>query len=153
MQLKLTSGNRPKILVWEQLVTDQTDPWQVIPRQVFTPYYCLLISVAFVVLCRVGCLWVTDVYKIYRTHSQYLYGLVIGTPDIFCIDRVFIKSSNKSTNDNNYRLLVGAPKSFDPLQPNVKSPGVLFRCPIDNDIITNCEEVIVDTTGETFVLA
>ena len=41
---------------------DQTDPWQVVSRQVFTPYDCLLISVAFVVLCRVGCLLVIDVY-------------------------------------------------------------------------------------------
>ena len=29
---------------------DQTDPWQVVPRQDFTPYDCLLISIAFVVL-------------------------------------------------------------------------------------------------------
>ena len=40
---------------------DQTDPWLVVPRQVFTPYDCLLILVAFVVLCRVGCLWITGV--------------------------------------------------------------------------------------------
>ena len=40
---------------------DQTDPWQVVPRQVLTPYDCLLISVAFVVLYRVGCLWVPGV--------------------------------------------------------------------------------------------
>ena len=40
---------------------DITDPWQVVPRRVFTPYDYLLISVAFVVLCRVGCLWVTGV--------------------------------------------------------------------------------------------
>ena len=26
---------------------DQTDPWQVVAREVFTPYDCLLISVAF----------------------------------------------------------------------------------------------------------
>ena len=38
-----------------------SDPWQVVPRHVFTPYHWLLISVAFVVLCRVGCLWVTGV--------------------------------------------------------------------------------------------
>ena len=38
------------ISVGEQLDTDQTDPWQVVPRQVFTPYDYLLISVAFVVL-------------------------------------------------------------------------------------------------------
>ena len=46
-----------------KLATDQTDPWQVVPRQVFTPYDCLLISVAFVVLYPVGCLWVTRVRK------------------------------------------------------------------------------------------
>ena len=48
------------IPVWEQLATDQTDPWQVVPRQVITPYDCLLISVAFVVLCRVDGLWVRN---------------------------------------------------------------------------------------------
>ena len=47
---------------WKQFATDQTDPWQVVPRQAFTPYdTALKISVAFVVLCRVGCLWVTGV--------------------------------------------------------------------------------------------
>ena len=40
---------------------NQTDPRQVVPRQVFTPYDCLLISVAVVVLRRVGCLWITGV--------------------------------------------------------------------------------------------
>ena len=59
--LKSTGGNRVEIPVWEQLDTDQTDPWQIVPRHAFTPYDCLLISVAFVVLCRVGCLWVTGV--------------------------------------------------------------------------------------------
>ena len=49
------------IAVWEQLATDKNDLWQVVPRQVFTPYDCLLISVACVVLCRVNCLWVTGV--------------------------------------------------------------------------------------------
>ena len=49
------------IPVWEHLATDQTDPWQVVPRQVSTPYDCLLISVAFAFLCCVGCLWVTGV--------------------------------------------------------------------------------------------
>ena len=29
---------------------EKGDPWQVVPRQVFTPCDCLLISVAFVVL-------------------------------------------------------------------------------------------------------
>ena len=53
-----------KIPVWEQLATDQTDPWQVVTRMVFTPYDCLLISVAFVFLCRVGCLGVTGVMQL-----------------------------------------------------------------------------------------
>ena len=39
------------IAAWKQLATDQFDPWQVVPRQVFTPFDCLLISVAFVALC------------------------------------------------------------------------------------------------------
>ena len=50
--------------VWEQLATDATDQidlWQVFPRQIFTPYDCLLISVGFVILCPIGFLWVTDV--------------------------------------------------------------------------------------------
>ena len=52
------------IPVWEQLAMDQTDLWQDVPRQVFTPctpYDCLLISVAFVFLRRIGCLRVTVV--------------------------------------------------------------------------------------------
>ena len=62
MQLKSTGGNGVQIPVWDQLATDQTDPWQVVPRQVFSPYDCLLISVAFVVPFCVGCLWITGVY-------------------------------------------------------------------------------------------
>ena len=34
------------------------------PGITVTPYDCLLISVAFVVLCRVGCLWVTGVISV-----------------------------------------------------------------------------------------
>ena len=53
--------------------TNATDPWQVVPRQIFTPYDCLLTTVAFVVVCLVGCLWVTDVMqwslKIKSTHE------------------------------------------------------------------------------------
>ena len=62
-----------EIPVWEQIATDQTDPWQVVPRQVFTPYDCLLISVAFVVLCRVGCLWVIGVVVIIDNLSECWY--------------------------------------------------------------------------------
>ena len=39
---------------------DQFDLWQVVPRQVFTPYTHLLISTV-VDVSRVGCLWVTNV--------------------------------------------------------------------------------------------
>ena len=48
--------------VWEQLATDQFDPWQVVPRQVFTVYSRLLISNVFAVVSRVGCHGVTGVY-------------------------------------------------------------------------------------------
>ena len=51
------------IPVWEQLATDQTGPWQVVPRQLYTPYDYLLISVVFVVLCRVRCLGVSGVLQ------------------------------------------------------------------------------------------
>ena len=47
--------------ITEEFATDQTDPWQVVPRQVFTPYNRLLISTAFVVVSRVGCLGETGV--------------------------------------------------------------------------------------------
>ena len=40
---------------------DQFDPWQVVPRQIFTPYSGLLISTAFVVVSCGGCLGVTGV--------------------------------------------------------------------------------------------
>ena len=40
---------------------DQTDPWQVVPRQVFTPCSHLLISTLFVVVSHVGCLGVSGV--------------------------------------------------------------------------------------------
>ena len=35
-QLKSTSGNMVSIPVWEHFATDQTDPWRVIPRKVFS---------------------------------------------------------------------------------------------------------------------
>ena len=57
--LKSISTHRELIPVWEQLATDQFDPWQVFPRQVFIPYSRLLISAVFVVVNRVGCLGVT----------------------------------------------------------------------------------------------
>ena len=54
---------RELIPVWEQLTTDQFDPWYVVPRQEFTPYFRRLISTAVVVVSRVGCLGVADVVK------------------------------------------------------------------------------------------
>ena len=67
---------------------DQNDTWEVVPKQVFTPYCHLFISSAFVVLSPVGCLWwwlcnlkavifeklVTDLYhKIMIIHVLYMY--------------------------------------------------------------------------------
>ena len=43
----------------EQLATDQFDPCQVVPRQIFTPFSRPLISTAFVVVSGVGCIRVT----------------------------------------------------------------------------------------------
>ena len=40
---------------------DQFDPWQVVPRRVFTPHSHLLISTAFAVVSCVGCLGVSGV--------------------------------------------------------------------------------------------
>ena len=49
---------------------DQFDPWQVVPRQVFTPYFRLLISTAFVVVSSAGCHLVTGVCFYYE-YIQY----------------------------------------------------------------------------------
>ena len=49
---------------------NQTDPWQVVSRQMFIPRDYLLISVAFVVLCRVGCLWITGVLNPCKIASE-----------------------------------------------------------------------------------
>ena len=49
------------ISVLEQFATDQFDPWQIVPRQVFTPYSRLLVSTSFVVVSRIDCLGVTGV--------------------------------------------------------------------------------------------
>ena len=70
--------------VLEQLVTDQFDPWQVVPRQVFTPYSRLLISTAFVVVIRVVCLGYSsnNHYQLYQKKVMYL-------PDLFVLLLLF----------------------------------------------------------------
>ena len=78
-----------KIPVFEQLTTDQTNPWQVVPRQVFTPYDSLLISLAFVVLCRVGCIRVTGM-SIVKGKLMPLY----KTPESGQIEIEFINMSS-----------------------------------------------------------
>ena len=47
---------------------DQTDLWQVVPRQEFTPYNCSLISVALIVLCRV--VVVVLLFYVHRKHLR-----------------------------------------------------------------------------------
>ena len=61
--LKSISSQREVKPVWEQLATDRFDPWQVVLRQVFIPYSRLLVSTAFVVFSRDGCLWAAGLYK------------------------------------------------------------------------------------------
>ena len=34
--LKSVSGHGEKIPVWEQLATDQTDPWQIFTKDIYT---------------------------------------------------------------------------------------------------------------------
>ena len=68
--LKSISSHRESIPVWEQLVTDQFDPWQVVPRQVSTLCSRQLISTAFVVVSRIGCLGVTDVLPVMRYYQS-----------------------------------------------------------------------------------
>ena len=54
---------RRKMSIMYEMKNDkhQFDPWQVVLRYVFTLYSRLLISIAFVVVKRGGCLWVTGV--------------------------------------------------------------------------------------------
>ena len=42
MLLKSLNSHMELIPVWAQFATDQFDPWQVVPKQVFTPYSRLL---------------------------------------------------------------------------------------------------------------
>ena len=67
-----TNKHREKIPVWVQLAKDQFDPWQVGPRQVLAPHSRLLISTAFDVLSRVGCLGITGVnIMLYQGQKTY----------------------------------------------------------------------------------
>ena len=69
--LKSISSHREQIPVSEQHATDQSDPWQVVTRPVFTPHSRLLISTAFTVVSRVGCLGVTDVIYIFTKSCAF----------------------------------------------------------------------------------
>ena len=60
---------------------DQTDPWQVVSRQIFNPYDCLMISEAFVVLCRVGCLWLSGMCNGKKFSNPSATILSISTPN------------------------------------------------------------------------
>ena len=60
-----------KYLSGKQLATDQTDRGKLFPRQVFTPYFRLLISTAFVVVSRVGCLGVIGVIYNYADSQDF----------------------------------------------------------------------------------
>ena len=65
--LKSISSHTVLISVWEQLATDQFDPWRVIPRQVFTPFpTCVVVS-------RAGCLGITGV--LFFRYSQWVHAV------------------------------------------------------------------------------
>ena len=51
----MSGNNLPRI---------KTDPWQVVPRHVFTAYFHMLISTAFVTVSCIGCLGVNGVNMI-----------------------------------------------------------------------------------------
>ena len=93
-----------QIPVWEQLATDQTDPWQVVPKHVFTPYDCLLISVAFVFsvalvvsgkLACLCCFLYFPTWDLWNVHtdenftirpdftSNLVHGSAFGTPKFY----------------------------------------------------------------------
>ena len=67
------------------------DSWQVVPRQVFSPCACVLISVVFVVFCRVGFLWVTGGFikfniKLPLFSSFSIYGIsFVSTYTLFIV--------------------------------------------------------------------
>ena len=69
---------------------DQFDTWQVVPRQVFTPYSHLLISTvtAFVVISHVGCLRVTGGdtyygnYEIRKERQEHMYSTVFQSTEM-----------------------------------------------------------------------
>ena len=75
--------------VREQLATDQFDPWQIVPRQVFTFSSRLLISNAIVVVTRVGCLRATGVF---------MYRQMLATPKR--VVEISVLQIRRSTRDN-----------------------------------------------------
>ena len=50
---------------------DQFDLWQVVPSQIFTPYFRLLSSAAFVDVSGVGCLGIAGVSIISKLHHTF----------------------------------------------------------------------------------
>ncbi|KAL3832414.1 hypothetical protein ACJMK2_024059 [Sinanodonta woodiana] len=54
-------------------------------------------------------------------------------------------------NDNGHWLLAGAPRSHDQYQPEVDTPGALYKCPIGVINGTYCLQVMVDNTGNVQV--
>ena len=59
MQMKCCTGMM-QAPVWEQPGKVHNDPWQVVPKQVFPPYF----HFALVVLCCIGCLWIAGLTTI-----------------------------------------------------------------------------------------
>ena len=60
---------------------DQFDPWQVVPRHIFTPYSRLLISAAFADVSGFGCLGVTGVSIISKLQHTFFFNREIDLND------------------------------------------------------------------------
>ena len=70
---------------------DQFDPWQVVPRQVFTPYSSLLNSAAFVVVVsRVDCLGVTGVVTCPTGSLVRCMGIPLSFPPFLHRETTFV---------------------------------------------------------------
>ena len=120
-----------KLPVWEQLATDQFDPWQVVPRQVFIPSSCLFISTVLVVISPVGCLRIFGVrFSPWRMvhirgnvssinipgaltvdqytgtiHAQIVFSLVqVHVPYFFGYKTVFLFLNNPKDLDPSYKM-------------------------------------------------
>ena len=73
-----------KFLSWNNLPRIKLIRGKIIPDRYFTPYDCVLISVAFVVLCRVGCPKVQPTTDVSNTDILKIKEYNLDTFPTFC---------------------------------------------------------------------